>query len=224
MMQTMTKNKLVIIPTIVLSSALLLSGCTSGGNNGGNNGSQNPTSSSASASDTTTDTQASPVPVEGFVTPPANMTADYKAFYMAPTTTDPEMWGIWKNMGATTYKEDPAARSTTADEWNKARDNKTDFKTFDKMHAENTSDIEQSALNVSAFLEKKPSASVDELNNNKDLIINRYPNVGSMKVEQDNETKFYFVVFRMTEGSATFGILVPQKGITPDFSAATSSK
>jgi hypothetical protein len=200
-----------------------LTGCT-GNNGGGNNGSQNPTSSSTSAPSDSSSAQETPVPVEGFVTPPANMTADYKAFYMAPTTTNPEVWEIWKNMGATTYKEDPAARSTTADEWGKARDNKNDFKTFDKMHAENTSDIEQSALKVSAFLEKNPTASLEEINSNKDLIINRYPNVGSMKVEQDNETKFYFIVFRMTEGSATFGILVPQKGITPDFDAPTASQ
>lgn len=214
-------KKLLVIPTIVLSSALLLTGCTSGKSEPGKTGAPNPSSSSSSNVITDTSSQ----PISGYVTPPAKMDANYKAFYMAPMTLDEESWAHYKEIGAKTYEEDPATRPTTKTDWEAARDDKKDFNRFDKIFGEVTSDIEHSALNVSHYLETKPSVSIDELNSNKELLINRYTNVGEMKVEKDSNTGFFFITFKMKENkdAPAYGILVPQKGVTPNFDV-TSSK
>ena len=222
-MESMNK-KLMIIPTIVLSSALLLTGCTSGKTEPGKVGSPNPTSSSSS---TSTDPAVQPTGNVGYVAPPSDLNEDYKGYYYGPTTLAPESWEYFKSTGAKTYKEDPSIRSTTANEWDKARTNDTDLATFDKLYGEVSSDVEQSALNISTYLEQNKDESVDNLTNNKELVINRYSNLGTTTVEKDTSTGFYFVIFKLNGGSAkgapAYGILVPQKGITPDFFDAPAS-
>lgn len=212
-------KKLLIIPTIILSSALLLTGCTSGKTEPGKGGSPNPSSTSSVAPD------VSDQPIEGYVAPPENLKADYRGFYMAPTTVNEVSWGYYKNAGATTYKEDSSVRSTTESEIASARDDMKNLGKFDKMYGEISSDVEQSALNISSYLETNKTATVDDINNNKDLVINRYTNAGSTVVEKDSATGFFFVIFTMNKAKgATYGILVPQKDITPDFETGTSSQ
>lgn len=209
-------KKLMIIPTIVLSSALLLTGCTSGNTEPGSVDSSNPSSSSSSS-----DPSGKPTGNAGYIAPPNDLKADYKGYYYAPSTVVPEAWEYYKSTGATTYKEDSSARSTSPSDWDSARSDQKDFQRFDKMYGEVSSDVEQSALKVSSHLEANSSASVEELNN-KELVINRYPELGKTVVEKDSSTGFYFVIFTVSGGSAkdtaAYGILVPQKGITPDFS------
>lgn len=219
-MKSMNK-KLMIIPTIILSSALLLTGCTSGKSEPGKGGSPNPTSSSSSA-DPSNGEITQPTGNGGYVAPPAELDDKYKGYFMAPTSTNEEAWSYYKSIGATTYKEDPATRSTTAADWASARSDDKSFDKFDKMYGEVLSDVEQSALNISSHLEKNPSASLDEISNS-DLVINRYKNLGETTVEKDSNKGFYFVIFTINDDkSGGYGILVPQKGVTPDFNAPPS--
>jgi hypothetical protein len=213
-MHNMLNKKLVLIPTIVLSSALLLTGCTSG-NSDHSRDPQNPITSSSAPSNTSS---AEPIVEGGYIAPPSEMADENKAYYFAPTTVDEVSWSYYKSIGATTYKEDPTSRSITAKEWQSTREN--DRQKFDQIFGENTSDVEQSALNISSYLENNPTATVEEINNNKHLIINRYDKAGSMTVRKDSKTNFYFVAFDLNDSDETgYGILVPQKGITPDFNA-----
>lgn len=219
-MESMNK-KLMIIPTIVLSSALLLTGCTSGKSEPGKDGSPNPASSSSSTGPSSGET-TQPTGNVGYVAPPAELDDKYKSYFMAPTSTNEEAWSYYKSIGATTYKEDPAVRSTTASDWASARSDDKNFDKFDKMYGEVLSDVEQSALNISSHLEKNPSASLDEISRS-DLVINRYENLGETKVEKDSNKGFYFVIFTINDDkSGGYGILVPQKGVTPDFNAPPS--
>lgn len=210
-------KKLLVIPTIVLSSALLLTGCTGGKSATPDKVPTNQQTASSSASGNA-----------GYVAPPKDLSSNYKGYYYSPTTVVPDAWEYYKSTGATTYKEDPSLRTTSGKDWDEARGDNKNFQKFDKLYGEVMSDVEQSALNISTYLENHKSASTDEIKNTKDLVINRYPNLGNTKVEKDESTGFYFVIFTVKDGSAkdasAYGILVPQKGITPDFNQPNTSK
>lgn len=209
-------TKLMIIPTIVLSATLLLTGCNAGNSN------ENP-SPSPTATDMTDPVDIPQTDAPKYVAPPAEMEEKYKAYYFSPTTLDESSWAYYNIIGAKTVNEDSAVRSTTVEEWEAARTDQNDTQTFDKMYGEVTSDVEHSALKVSEYLKSNSDASLEEINGKKDLIVNRYSKAGTMIVEQDSKTGFYFVVFSLVEGdgegSEGYGILVPQEGKTPDFSA-----
>lgn len=203
----MFKHKLLIVPTILLSSTLLLSGC--GANEDGNKNS--PTSSSASAPET----------MPGYVAPPSELSDRYKSFYGAPQTLTEEGWASYANLGATTHKEDPSDRSTTLDDWKAAQvgaQDGTNVTDYTKMFGEMTSDLEHSTMNVSEFLAANPDATLDTINATEGLLVNRYPNLGATKVEQETKTGFYFVImtFDNLEEGMEMGLIVPQEGITPD--------
>lgn len=205
-------KKLLIIPTIILSSALLLTGCTSG----------NPGDSATVAPNTSSEMADMPQPnTPKYVAPPEEMEEKYKAYYYAPTTTDVYAWAYYDAIGSTTYAEDSAPRPTTLAEWEEAQKDDTNIQKFDKLYGEVTSDVEQTALRVSDYLEKNSNTNFDEVSRNKDLIINRYEKTGKVEVKQDEKTGLYFVVFTLAEGSSedaqTYGVLVPQKDKTPDF-------
>lgn len=210
-------KKLMIIPTIVLSSALLLTGCTSGNSNDPN------TQPSVSASDMADPVDVPQPDAPKYVAPPADMDEKYKAYYFSPSTLNESAWAYYNIIGAKTSAEDSAARSTTIEEWEKTRTDESNTQAFDKMYGEVNSDVEQSSLKVSEYLKNNSDATVEELKDNKDLLINRYNKVGTMAVEQDAKTGLYFVTFSLLEGagegSSGYGILVPQEGKTPDFSA-----
>lgn len=204
-------NKLLIIPTIALSSILLLTGCVSGNSEQ----QQNPSASSSSSTNIDSSNQGD---VE-YIAPPEKLDDKYNGYYYAPTTVNEEAWSYYKSVGAKTYKEDPSNRSTGEKEWNKARSDNKDYAAFDRMYGEVSSDVEQTALNVSAYLETNPETTVEDLNKNSDLIVNRYKELGSTVIEKDSETGYYFSLFIMkkSELGVGYGILVPQKNITPNF-------
>lgn len=203
----MNTKKLLLIPALILSSAILLTGCTS------NNNAAEPTPS-VTAADTNQ-------VVPGYVAPPQEMAENYKAYYFDLMTTNESMWSYFDLIGATSYKQDPTPRSTTVDEWVAAEADSNDSQKFDKMYGDVASDVEQTALNVSSYLEQNPTATIEEVKNKKDLIVNRYESVGSTSVEQDPTTGHFFSVFTVNEAKgAGYGILVPQTGKTPDFAAA----
>lgn len=204
------KKKLAIIPTILLSSALLLTGCNSG------NSEPQPSSSSAPAGEEVT---AAPPATFKYVAPPADMDEKYKAYYFAPTTVDEGSWAYYKIIGSTTYKEDGAARATTLAEWDAARADQENFQKFDKMYGEVTSDVEQTALNISGYLKENSDANLEQINGKKDLIVNRYDKVGKVVVEQDAKSGNFFAIFTPEGGGEGYGVLVPQEGKTPDFAA-----
>lgn len=203
-------KKLAIIPTILLSSALLLTGCNAG------NSEPQPSSSSAPAEEEVTDAQPA---TYKYVAPPAEMEEKYKAYYFAPTTLDEGAWAYYKIIGSTTYKEDGAARATTVTEYDAARTNTENTQHFDKMYGEVTSDVEQTAMNVSGYLAENSDANLEEINGKKDLIVNRYGKVGKVAVEQDAKSSHYFVIFTPENGGEGYGVLVPQEGKTPNFKA-----
>ena len=216
-MESMNK-KLMIIPTILLSSALLLTGCTSGNSNDGKD-----TQPSATSTDTSDLVDLPQPEAPKYVAPPAEMEEKYKIYFFSASTLNESAWAYYSIIGAKTSAEDSAARSTTIAEWEAARTDQGNVQAFDKMYGEINSDVEHTSLKVSEYLKTNSDATVEELNDNKDLIINRYAKVGKMAVEQDSATKLYFVTFALLEGagegSAGYGILVPQEGKTPDFSA-----
>lgn len=95
---------------------------------------------------------------------------------------------------------------------------------FGKIIGEMNSDLDQSAVNVSGFLAKNPSANLESIKADKSLIVNRYPNVGTTDVYQESATGFYFVVFTPNEKNiGIHGIIVPQEGKTPKFDDQTPS-
>lgn len=153
--------------------------------------------------------------------PPSELSDRYKAFYGTPQTLTEEGWEIYANMGASTHIEDPSARSTNLDEWKAAQEGAqsgTKVVEYTKLFGEMASDLEYSTMNVSAFLAENPDATLDTLNETEELLVNRYPNLGDTKVEQEPNTGFYFVVMtfdNMEEGIET-GLIVPQTGITPE--------
>lgn len=208
-------TKLMIIPTIALATSLLLTGC-----NSGNSNENNPSPTASEVADPVDIPQAD---APKYVAPPADMEEKYKAYYFSPATLNESAWTYYNIIGAKTANEDSAVRSTTAEEWEAARADQNNTQGFDKMHGEVTSDVEQSALKVSEYLKSNSDASLEEINGKKDIIVNRYSKAGTMAVEQDAKTGFYFIVFSLAEGagegSEGYGILVPQEGKTPDFSA-----
>jgi hypothetical protein len=224
MMPIMNNKKLSLVPAVLLSSVLLLTACSTGSPATNNNA--NPPASpsaSASANSPAPSSASSPAPsvaptvIQGYVAAPTDMTKQFKAFYGAPPTLNDQNWAVYKNAGATTYKEDPAERSTTSSEWAASR---ADARK--KLVGEMMSDVDQSATNVSAVLASNPSSTLDSIKADKSLIINRFPNVGTTDVYQDSSTGFYFVVFSPKENiMPNHGILVPQKGKTPDFNHET---
>lgn len=227
MMQTIMKKNLALVPAVLLSSALLLTACSSG-NPAANNNPSNPSSSTSSSNSQSAAPGSSPAPtlIQGHVDAPQDMTREYKSFYHSPSTLSPEGWEIYKPSGATTYLEDPAERATTSSDWSAAKSasmsSKENLQKFQKMAGEMSSDVDQSAVNISTFLEKNPSATLDSIKSDKSLFINRYPNVGVTDVFQDSSTHFYFVIFTPKDNKlAPHGILVPQAGKTPDFDNQT---
>lgn len=208
-------TKLMVIPMIVLSASLLLTGC-----NAGNLNENNPSPTASDIADPVDIPQAN---APKYVAPPADMEEKYKAYYFSPTTLNESSWAYYNIIGAKTVNEDSAARSTTVEEWEAARTDQNSTQAFDKMYGEVTSDVEQSALKVSEYLKSNPDVSLEEINGKKDVVVNRYSKAGTMAVEQDSKTGFYFIVFSLAEGagegSEGYGILVPQEGKTPDFSA-----
>lgn len=214
-------KKLIIIPALVLSSALLFVGCNLKNDNYGELPNSNSSNSSTPAP-TLADTTPDGMPVyDGYIAPPSDLEDKYKGSYFAPSTLDAEAWSVYKEMGATTYKEDASVRSVTDKDWADAAANRKDSDDFIKMYAEVNSDVEQTAVNVAAYVKENPSATLEEINGSKGLIINRYDKAGKTVVEQDAKTNFYFVIFSLNnDGNGGYSILVPQEGITPDFSAS----
>lgn len=212
-------KKLLVIPTIVLSSALLLTGCTGKQSNNNIPTNQPSTSSSSSLAPEESSSQ-SPVN-SGYVAPPSELKDNFKGYFNAPSITEGVEWEYYKSIGAKTAKEDPSPRSTSLDDWESARGDKDHPENFDKIFGEVTADVEQTALNVSAYLEKAPTSTLDDINSHKELMVNRYEQSGSLAIQKDDKTGFYFVIFTLKNGKESgFGILVPQKGITPDFNAS----
>lgn len=218
----MMNKKILLIPTLTLSAAILLSGCTGGNSNENPIGSPTP-----SASSSTSEITPSPSPTEtseedvevvsDYVAPPEGMEAKYHGFYFNPAIEEEGSWEYFKNIGAKLYEEDPAPRSTTVEEFRALMGDQKNLTAGDKVYGEYFSDVEQTALNVSEYLKKNPKATTEELNGNEDLIVNRYEKMGSIVIEKDSSTGFYFSVFHMNDQAPGYGIIVPQKGITPDF-------
>lgn len=215
-------KKLLVIPTIVLSSALLLTGCT--GKQAHNTAPTQQPSASSPSSSSTPEEGSSQAPVNlGYIAPPKELKDNYKGYFSAPSITEGVEWEYYKSIGAKTAKEDPNARSTSLDEWESARGDTQHPENFDKIFGEVTSDVEQTALNVSSYLEKAPTSTLEDINSHKELMVNRYEQSGSTAIQKDEKTGFYFVIFTLKNGKESgFGLLVPQKGITPDFNASQS--
>lgn len=218
-------KKLALVPAIVLSSALLLTACSSGASNNTNTPANSSTSSApssapANANVVNPSASAAPTAIAGYVAPPQTLGSDYKQFFRAFSTNDPRLLDAVKASGATTAKDDSSTRPMTVSEYESMKTDAKQRPQLIKTNWEIQSDYETTAQNVSDALKKNPNASLDGLKADKSLIVNRYSNVGSMNIEQDNETKFFFVIFRVNDQNfkgVPMGVLVPEAGKTPDF-------
>lgn len=205
----MSKRKLVIIPTILVSSALLFTAC-------GND--SEPKNESPSSSSTVSSAPE-------YVAPPSNLEEQYKQYVSPITITDEAAWSMYKDLGATTYEEDPSKRSTTPEDWKAAQEASREMNDVQKMNdfnlmfGEVKADIDQSALNISAFLAQNPEATLDDVKAQEGLLVSRHEKLGTLKVEQDSSTGFFFVILISEDEQIQLGQMVPQKGITPDFAA-----
>ena len=226
MMPIIMKKKLALVPAVVLSSALLLTACSSGSPATNNNASAsaNPSASSSAPTNPTNSpipsTTAMPTAIAGYVAPPQALQANYKQFFKSFTTTDSRVWDSAQAGGATKAKDDPATRSMTVNEYESMRTDPKQRPNLIKTNWNIQSDLETTAQNISDALAKNANESLDDLKADKSLIVNRYSNVGSMSIEQDNGTKFFFVIFRVNDQNYKgfpMGVLVPQAGKTPDF-------
>lgn len=221
------KKNLALVPAVLLSSALLLTACSSGSPAANNNATDSSVNSSttqngSSAPTNQTNPSASAVPtaIAGYVAPPQTLGSDYKQFFRAFSMNDPRMLDAVKASGATTSKDDPAIRPMSVSDYESMKADQKQRQQLIKTNWEIQSDYETTAQNVSDALKKNPNASLDNLKADKSLVVNRYANVGSMNIEQDNETKFFFVIFRVNDQNfkgVPMGVLVPQAGKTPDF-------
>lgn len=218
------KKKLTLVPAVLLSSALLLTACSAGNPAANNNNSNSPANSSANSSSQTNETNPSasavPTAIAGYVAPPQALTSDYKQFFKSFSTTDSRVWEAAQSVGAATAKADPATRSMTVSEYESLKTDAKQRQTLIKTNWEIQSDYETTAANVSEALKKNASESLDSLKADKALIVNRYSNLGSISIEQDSATKFFFVIFRVNDQNfkgVPMGVLVPQAGKTPDF-------
>lgn len=190
----------MIIPAIILSSTLMLTAC------GG--GSDTPTPEPSAAS--------TPIQVEGYDAVPSDLDSRYAQFFYMSGEMSKDELDYYTSIGAKTYKEDPSKRSTTPEEWNAARGG-AEQETFDKRYAELQFDVAHVSASATEYLATNPKASVDELN--EKVVINRYEKIGSMKIEQDSKTGFYFAIFTLNDDTKPKGLelggMVYQEGITP---------
>lgn len=208
------KNKKYLVPTLLISSALLFTGCSS---NDESQAADTPSSSSsASPSETFTgDTQLA----EGYVAPPEGMDSELSLYFAAPSISTEEGWGMYKDAGAKTYEEDPSTRNLNMDDWIAMRDS-SDAQQSTIIFGEVFYDAEYSAKKVSEYLAANPEATMEQLASQPDLIVNRYPGLGSMELTQDESSGFYFVLLKGLNPDVMptiSGSLVQQPGITPDF-------
>lgn len=150
--------------------------------------------------------------------------------YFGPKVTlDPETF-LGHQFGGKTYDEDPSPRTTTAAEFEEMRQDLQDggplSSAWNVVFNETANDAEVSARNVSAYLEANPGATLEDLQAQKDLVVNRYPNLGTQKVVQDKGTGYFVVVLYANDMEfvqPTYaGSLVEQPGITPDFGGTGS--
>lgn len=200
-------KKLLAIPTVLLSVSLLLTACSGGGDD------KNIAPTNAPTSNNQTSTQE-PI-VGGYQAPPTDLQVDFKAYFSAPSTVLPEAWGYYSSIGAKTFQEDPAPRTIDAKQLEEKRT--SNQQESDKVFGEMMSDRDQTSLKATALLKANPKATIEELNG-KDIIINRYTNLGSTQIAQDKSTGFYFVVFTAKDSPRlNGGVIVEQEGITPDF-------
>lgn len=200
-----------LIPALLVSSALLLTAC-------GDGGTDEPAAAAPESSSQPSESPSTATLADGYEAPADEMDAELKMYFGPPGNLNDDFGA--DPAGPQTYESDPAPRATTYKEYMSKRDG-VDAVGFTNIFNEVVHDAEYSARNVSGFLEGNPGATLADIQAEDGLLVNRYENIGTMEVRQDEHTGFFFVITNTNDKDAFMptvaGALVEQVGITPDY-------